>query len=347
VGYGNGVYGSNTNIFGTSNSTGTNIDNTLIFGVGCTATANYASCFGNNCNNTIANTTLIGDPNITSIYPNSLICNLGSIDAPFKNIYYSGQLISSTNPILNITNTATLFYNNITLISSNTSFIPAGALAPVGNAASQVTQDTTTAKGKLFKSFFGTTSPASFQDHGLLGTSSFLLNGQGLYIGMGFNIKISFGVADAGSSVVNSTAGMFVGLVSATTITWGPTVLPSNLTNCIGIGHNPNGATINTYSRGSIGGDGTTTQFNTSTPDNRWFHLSITNQFNSNFVTLTLTEAVNSITESYSFICGQGPLYPATNVRMYPCIQRFHRDGGGVSQAAQVHFGQLTYNQLI
>ena len=179
VGYGNGVYGSNTNIFGTSNGTGTNIDNTLIFGVGCTATANYASCFGNNCNNTIANTTLIGDPNITSIYANSLICNLGSIDAPFKNIYYSGQLISSTNPILNITNTATLFYNNITLISSNSSFIPASSLTAVGNAASQVTQDTATAKGKLFKSFFGTTSPASYQDHGLLGTSSFLLHGQG------------------------------------------------------------------------------------------------------------------------------------------------------------------------
>jgi hypothetical protein len=347
VGYGNGVYGNNTNIFGTSNGTGTNIDNTLIFGVGCTAQANYAACFGNNCNNTIANTTLIGDPNITSIYPNSLICNLGSIDAPFKNIYYSGQLIGTTNPALNITHTATLFYNNITLTSSNSSFIPATALTAVGNSASQVAQDTTTAKGKLFKSLFSTTSPASFQDHGLLGTSTFLLNGQGLYIGMGFNIKISFGVADAGASVVNSTAGMFVGIVSSTSITWSASLLPSNLPNCIGIGHNPNGATINTYSRGSVGGDGPFTQFNTSTPDSRWFHLSLTNQFNSNIVLLSLTETISGINETYSFICGQGPLTPAMNVRMYPCIQRFHNGSGGVSQAAQLHFGQLTYNQLI
>ncbi len=164
---------------------------------------------------------------------------------------------------------------------------------------------------------------------------------------MGFNIKFSFGVADGGTPAVNSTAGMFVGLVSSFSITWGPTVLPSNLPNCIGIGHNPGGATINAISRGAVGGDGPPTQFNTSTPDSRWFHLSMTNQFNSNFITLTLTEAVNGITESFSFICGQGPLTPATNVRMYPCIQRFHRDGGGVSQAAQLHFGQLTYNQLI
>jgi len=164
---------------------------------------------------------------------------------------------------------------------------------------------------------------------------------------MGFNIKISFGVADGGSAVVNSTAGMFVGLVSATTITWSASVLPSNLTNCIGIGHNPAGATINTYSRGSTGGDGPFTQFNTSTPDSRWFHLSLTNQFNSNIVLLSLTETISGINETYSFICGQGTTTPAMNVRMYPCIQRFHNGSGGVPQAAQLHFGQLTYNQLI
>lgn len=99
VGYGNGIYGSNNNVFGTSNGVLTNIENAVIMGIGCTSQANYASCFGNNCNNLIANTTLIGDPNITSIYPNSAICDLGNSTTPFKDIYYSGELIKVANKL--------------------------------------------------------------------------------------------------------------------------------------------------------------------------------------------------------------------------------------------------------
>ena len=164
---------------------------------------------------------------------------------------------------------------------------------------------------------------------------------------MGFNIKFSFGVADGGSAVINSTAGMCVGLVSSTTITWGPTVLPPLLPNWIGIGHNPAGSAINMYNRGTTGGDLVATQFNTATPDNRWFHLNITNQFNSNNVIVSLTDAVSGTTETNTFTCGVGTNSLATNVRLFPCIQRFQNGTGGVSQSAQVHFGQFTFNQLI
>lgn len=348
VGYANGVSGNNTNIFGTSNGTGPNIDNTLIFGVACLAQANYAACFGNNCNNLIANTTLIGDPNITSIYPNSLICDLGNATTPFKNIYYSGQLINPTNPILNITNTATLFYNSITLISSNSSLIPAGCLTNVGGSVSQVSQDTATSKGKLFKSLLLPSSTAGFQDAGLIGNTTFLLNNQRLYIGMGFNIKISFGVADLGNAAINSTAGMFVGLSSSNAIVWSASLLPTTLINCIGIGHDPLASNISFIFRGSLTtGQTIATQFNTSTPDNRWFHLSLTNQFNSNNIVVSLTEAISGITETNTFICGAGSSSLATTAQLYPCIQRMMGSGGGVSSSAQVHFGQLTYNQLI
>jgi hypothetical protein len=101
------------------------------------------------------------------------------------------------------------------------------------------------------------------------------------------------------------------------------------------------------YNRGSTGGQVMPLQFNTSTPDSRWFHLSITNQFNSNNVIVSLTDTVNNITETNTFICGVGTSTLPTNARLYPCIQRFQNGFGGVSQAAQVHFGQLTYNQLI
>ena len=161
-------------------------------------------------------------------------------------------------------------------------------------------------------------------------------------------MKISFGVADGGSAVVNSTAGMFVGLIGATGIAWSAGLLPTTLINCIGIGHDPAGSNIQFIFRGSLT-TGTTiaTQFNTSTPDDRWFHLSITNQFNSNNVIVSLTEAISNITESYTFVCGAGTSSLATSVQLNPCIQRMMGGGGGVSQSAQVHFGQLTFNQLI
>ena len=345
VGSYNNIAGGQSNAFGRSNTVSSSSSNA--FGYNNICSGIYSVAIGNDITNSTPHSVCLGDNAITTIYPNSLICDLGTSAKPYKDVYYSGKLINATNPILNITNTATLFYNNLTQATSNSSFIPATALSVVGNPASQVTQDTTTAKGKLFKTLFGTTSPASYADNGLLGNSTFLLNSQGLYIGMGFNIKFSFGVADGGSAVTNSTAGMCVGLVGTTSITWSAFVLPTSLSSWIGIGHNPAGAVINMYNRGTTGGEIVATQFNTSTPDNRWFHLSITNQFNSNNVIVSLTDVVNNITETNTFICGTGTGTLATNTRLYPCIQRLQNGLGGVSQSAQVHFGQLTYNQLI
>ena len=134
---------------------------------------------------------------------------------------------------------------------------------------------------------------------------AFLLNSKALYIGMGLNIKISFGVADS-NNAPSSPAGMFVGLVSQNGIYRSTSVLPNNLLSCIGIGHNFNESLISIYHKGSVNGTTTATQWNTLTPDTRWFHSSLTNQFNSNDVLLTLTETVSNVSESRTFTCGTG-----------------------------------------
>ncbi len=64
------------------------------------------------------------------------------------------------------------------------------------------------------------------------------------------------------------------------------------------------------------------TQWNTTTPDNRWFHLSITNQFNSNNVVITSTEALSNVSETRTFICGVDASSLGTTVRSFPCIQK-------------------------
>ena len=262
----------------------------------------------------------------------------------------SGSTITITNSSipLNITNTATLFYNGATLTTSNSGLIPVAALTNVGGLPTQVAQGLTSARDKLFKTLFPPSSTASYQDAGLNGNTSFLLNGQRLYIGMGFNIKISFGVADTNTPVANSPAGMFVGIIGSNAIAWSAGLLPTSLINCIGIGHDPTGSAIQFIFRGSLT-TGTTisTQWNTTIPDNRWFYLNITNQFNSNSVIVSLTEAISGITETNTFICGTGASSLATTVQLYPCIQRMMGGGGGTTNSAQLHFGQLTFNQLI
>ncbi len=65
---------------------------------------------------------------------------------------------------------------------------------------------------------------------------------------MGWNIKISFGIADTnGNSINPSPAGMFVGLVSQNTIGWTALINPATLLSWIGVGHNYGESLISVY----------------------------------------------------------------------------------------------------
>ncbi len=99
---------------------------------------------------------------------------------------------------------------------------------------------------------------------------------------------------------------MCVGLASTTTIGWSASVLPNTLPSCVGIGHNPDESKIAFYDRGSASGTKVVTSFNTTIPDARWFHLTLINQFNSNDVTMILTDSIYNTTETRTITTGGG-----------------------------------------
>ena len=47
--------------------------------------------------------------------------------------------------------------------------------------------------------------------------------------------------------------------------------------SCCGIGHDPAEANIAFYAKGTVSGTNTLAAVNTTTPDSRWFYLSLTN----------------------------------------------------------------------
>ena len=156
---------------------------------------------------------------------------------------------------------------------------------------------------------------------------------------MGWNVTISFGVADT-EYANNANAGMFVGLVTETSMNWN--LQAENNNNLIGIGHKIFTNNIKFINNGSEGPFvPVSTQWTTFTPDYRWFHLRLTNNFNSQNVTIQLTEAFFNISESTTVVCNI-----ASNLKLYPCIQRFMGNSANY-KVAILYFGQITINQLI
>jgi hypothetical protein len=333
--------GSRNTLIGaqTNNSTGT--DNTCIGYGSNTSTYSNSTCLGNGVVANASNQVFIGNSSVVSISANSN-CNLGTASVPFKNIYYTGSLINSNTLNNQIGLSATLFYNNLTLSTSNTSFIPANALATVGGTPVQITQTTGSTYGKLFKTSLPTTSVAAYQDSGLIGTGTFLLNSQSLYVGMGFSLKFTFGIGDT-NGAVNSQAGMFVGLVSTTSIVWAAGLLPNTLPSCVGIGYNPTDSNVSFYDRGTAGGTKTSmTNFLTSTPDNGWYHLTLINQFNSTDITIIYTNSITNVSESKTIQTGGGTSQLSNTIRLYPCIQRM-MGAVSVTGSAITQFGTMVF----
>ena len=113
------------------------------------------------------------------------------------------------------------------------------------------------------------------------------------------------------------------------------------------MGHNYGDSLISTYFKGSVSGTTTATTWGTITPDNtRWFLLSLTNLYNTNDITMTLTETISNVSVSQSFTCGTGTSSLATNIRLYPCIQRIIGSTASTG-SGRIQLGQFTFNQLI
>ena len=161
---------------------------------------------------------------------------------------------------------------------------------------------------------------------------------------MGFLLKFCFGIADTNANT-NSTAGMFVGLLNATTTPWAANYLPNTILSCVGIGHDPAESKIAFYDKGSTSGTKVLTSFNTTIPDTRWFHLTLYNPFNSNNITMTLTDSISGTSESRTITAGTATSQLSNTTRLYPCIQRMY-GATAPTGAAQVHFGSMTLQMI-
>jgi len=159
---------------------------------------------------------------------------------------------------------------------------------------------------------------------------------------MGFSLKFTFGIGDT-NSAVNSPAGMFVGLVSTTSIVWAAGLLPNTLPSCVGVGYNPNDSNVSFYDRGSASGTKTSmTNFITTTPDNGWYHLTLINQFNSTDITIIFTNSITGVSESKTIATGGGTSQLSNTIRLYPCIQRM-MGAVSVTGSAITQFGTMVF----
>jgi hypothetical protein len=92
MGYSNNAAGNNLVVIGAGNNVAAN--DVILIGYSNQSNANAGSCFGNGCNNAVANSLLVGDPAITDVYPNSAVCDLGFNQA-FKNVYSTSCFMGS------------------------------------------------------------------------------------------------------------------------------------------------------------------------------------------------------------------------------------------------------------
>ena len=107
------TFGTSNNInsfmsqtFGSSNTTTLTGQCNLTFGYNNTMSAVCSSGFGADITNNIAHSLVLGDNAIVQIRPNSKICDLGNSTDSFKDIYYSGNLINTTNVSQYLTTTS-------------------------------------------------------------------------------------------------------------------------------------------------------------------------------------------------------------------------------------------------
>ena len=351
IGSYSGYYNQNT---GNDNMTigynssigGLTLTNSMAIGNNSVATSSNAIVLGNSSHTTCSlgsNTAaFVGIFKAPNGFTNEFLMADGSKNnTTFTPISFFTSAISTIN---SVSLSATLFYNGINLNTTNSTTIPITALTGVGGTAVQVGQATTTTFTKIMKTQLPTSSTASYQDSGLLGTSTFLINGQSLYVGMGWHIKITFGVADIPAHT-NSRAGMFVGLVNTTSISWAAGLLPNTLPSCVGIGHDPGEANIAFYDRGTASGTKEVTAFNTTTPDTRWFQLLMLNRCNSNDITMTLTDIISGMVETRTITAGTATSQLSNTTRLYPCVQRI-MGNPSITSTGITYFGSLTVSML-
>ena len=101
----------------------------------------YSVAIGNDIANSTPHSVCLGDSAIATIYPNSLVCDLGTSAKPYKDIYFSGSLIGGGGGTYTFANAGT----GTTLVSTTsgindfkTCSITAGANVAISNSGTDI-----------------------------------------------------------------------------------------------------------------------------------------------------------------------------------------------------------------
>ena len=327
----------NTLIGGHTNSTGSN-NTCLGYLADCGAFTN-STAIGNGAVSSGSNQIVLGDANITNLSSTSLICDLGNTTNRFKDIYYSGNLISGLNSVPDLT--AKMKPNLWWYITTTATFLggiftASTQITAIGGTLTQIaTANTNWRTRKTGRINCPTSSVADGARSGFIGTATFPV----IYVESGWLFSYDFSITDT-NTAATSICRMFCGFgITTTAPALSSTVAINSLQNMIGVGCDTGDTVLSFYSRGATVGtaNGTkvSTPFSCSTPSTKIFSLTFYNPTNSDVIIMKLydQETDTSVYQSYTLGLSTTPISTSPLV---PVWVRAMATSGGVTGSAQL-----------
>jgi hypothetical protein len=193
-----------------------------------------------------------------------------------------------------------LNFSQTGVLTSQNTFLPVGALLPIGAPTTAVALNSLTTRNKIFKCQNPTTATADGQRSGYIGSNT--VNTFPIFYGRtGINLNIASGIGDT-NTTINAVNQMFQGLtITGVVPSFGSGLGPNTTPSIIGFGHDLGDSVLSFYFRGTLSGVKIPTSFLTSTPSTYWFNFNIYNACNSDLFTLTLTDIISGLTATQNF----------------------------------------------
>lgn len=252
-GFFNSVISTSANVIGYNNNVGGTTAGYYSNCIGVNNILNglYASGIGSDITNNTPNSLCLGDNAISTIFPNSAVCDLGTSAKPYKDIYYSGEIKATGISKLDLQSINSffigiMFQNGSGLLTniSNSLWTAAGSSSSAASSYA-VTNNFTR---QLCCALWTTTALADGAQCGYVSTS---LTGIQVSMGFQFGLLSALGIADSTYNANNCQN--FWGLWNvATTIVLNQATQLSVQRNMICFGSNTTDANICIYTAGAL-----------------------------------------------------------------------------------------------
>ena len=252
-GLNNSISAGSSNIIGSFNTIG-NISNgyfTQCIGSNNISNGQYASCIGSDITNNTPNSLCLGNSAISTIFPNSLICDLGTSAKPYKDVYVSGEIKTAGLSKLDLQSINSFFIgimfqhgSGLLTTMSNSLWTAAGSTSSAASTYATINNFTR----QLCCGLWTFPTPADGQQCGYISTAT---TGIQVSTGFQFGLLSALGIADSAYNVNNCQN--FWGLWNVSTaIPLAQTTQLSVQRNMICFGSNTTDANICIYTAGAL-----------------------------------------------------------------------------------------------